>query len=585
MTTLYLKRINPFILLFTIFLLLPLKAVALLSDDKGSRGYWLARYGEIRPESNPLSRRAHDVFRKVLKASDRRKGIDPELIIINYSGSPWAQSLVDGTIILTKNALEFSYRDGDLDAGDSRLAFVIGHELAHQFNGDFWHYLFFQATEAVGMEKTKAFYEIRDIVKSSENLLVKELQADQYGVIYASVAGYDVDSVVSRDKNLFEEWARAIDPSGFFKGTTKHPSPEQRAVAVIARLRDVSRRLSVFRAGVVSYYIGLYEESITMMEEFARLYPSKEVYNNIGTAYLSLAYKNYKNWKGNEAIPFRLSFGIDPYTHAESIEIGKIDPMKRELFFTRYITAIDKAEEYLRRAAESGYDYALSRNNLGCAYILQGRFHEAVAILDEALALKPDDKEMLNNRGVAYHYLAERLNAPQLKERAEVDFNKALSIDKDFSVASYNLAIIDKGTGIDGTILSRETIDARTTVVDLKRGWLPYGLRVGEPVPMDIKKAVKKGYFHKVTVDDKINMNILDLPERGLTIVERNGVVGIVILRNQVALKKVDSEIKKGWMPDKRLNYRDREIWLFPSQGIGIEFLGKKAVMGFIYLN
>lgn len=135
MTTLYLKRINPFILLFMIFLFGPLKTVALSSDEKGSRGYWLARYGEIRPESNPLSRRSHDVFRKLLKALDRRKGIDPELIIINYSGSPLAQSLVDGTIILTKNALEFSYRDGDLDAGDSRLAFVVGHELTHLFSG------------------------------------------------------------------------------------------------------------------------------------------------------------------------------------------------------------------------------------------------------------------------------------------------------------------------------------------------------------------------------------------------------------------------------------------------------------------
>src|SRR3990170_2104256 len=155
-------RINYMTLpIFIIFLCMPLQAIASSAMDRGSKGYWLSKYGEIRPQSYPLSRRAHDIFRKVLKASDRRKGVEPEFIIINYSGRPWAQSLVDGTIILTKDALDFCYRDVVLDTGDSRLAFVIGHELAHQFNGDFWHYLFFQAAEAEGMEKSKAFDEIK----------------------------------------------------------------------------------------------------------------------------------------------------------------------------------------------------------------------------------------------------------------------------------------------------------------------------------------------------------------------------------------------------------------------------------------
>lgn len=570
----------PVFILFLCFI--PLQAIASSTMDRGSKGYWLSRYGEIRPESYPLSRRAHDIFRKVLKASDRRKGVEPEFIIINYGGRPWAQSLVDGTVVLTKDALDFCYRDVDLDTGDSRLAFVIGHELAHQFNGDFWHYLFFQAAEAEGMEKSKAFDEIKDIVKDSENFMVKELQADQYGIIYASMAGYDVDAVVSEDKNFFTEWAKTIDPSGALKGTTSHPSPEQRALAIVTKLKDVTRHLSIFRAGVISYYIGAYKESIAMMEEFARFYPSKEVYNNLGTAYLSIAYENYKLWKGDEAMPFKISFSIDPHTAVESIEIGEAEPIKREIYFTRYTSAIEKAGEYLRRASESGYDYALSRSNLGCVYILEGRFHEAIAILDEAAALKPDDKAILNNRGIAYYYLAERLKAPHLKERAKADFKKASSIDREFSMASYNLSIMGNGSG-------REAITSIDTAANTIKGEGPkkiefnLDVKVGEPLPADIKKTVKKGYLYNVAVDGKLNLTILDLPERYLTIVERNGLVWIVIARDSVTLKKANEIEKKGLTPDKKFTYGDTDVWLFPSRGWGVEFRSGRALKGFRY--
>lgn len=548
------------------------------SPDRGSKAFWLTRHGEIRPEASALSRRAHDVFRRVLKASDRRQGVEPEFLIINYSGKPWAQSLADGTVILTRNAIDFCYKDVDSETGDARIAFVIGHELAHQFNGDFWHYQFFQAAQDGASEKSKAFDEIRTIVKDSENFLVKELQADQYGVIYASIAGYDIDAVVSEDTNLFKEWARATD-APVFTGSASHPSPDQRAAAVTARLRDVIRHLTLFRAGVAAYYAGMNKESIAMMEEFARYYPSKEVYNNIGAAYLSIAYDNYKLWKGNEALPFMLSFGIDASTKAESIEIANQESPKNDIYFARYSSAIDKAEEYLKRASESGYDYTLSRNNLGCAYILAGRFHEAVAILDEALAFKPNDSEILSNRGIAYYYLADRLKTPQLKENAQADFKKALTIRKNFTAASVNLAIAEGAGGdmySDAGALAFDGDDAELLLP-------PAPVAVGKPVPASIKNAVRKGYAHTVSIDGKNIINIFDLPDRGLTIVERNGLASLVISRNSAFLKKANVLRKKGLRPERMSDYGDTELWLLPSQGYGIEFRDRGAAIAFYF--
>ena len=67
----------------------------------------------------------------------------PRLFITKTN--PWNVSLPiaipDGWIILSKGALDISYRDPA--KGDDRMAFVLAHEIAHQLKDDFWHMRFF----------------------------------------------------------------------------------------------------------------------------------------------------------------------------------------------------------------------------------------------------------------------------------------------------------------------------------------------------------------------------------------------------------------------------------------------------------
>ncbi len=145
------------------------------AEDRGKKEFWINKYGEIKESA--FSIRAQEVFNGILAAADRRVGVEPVLHIIGYDGVPWAQSLADGSIILSKNGLEFCYKNQNSEEGDARLAFVIGHELAHQFNGDFWHYRFLRTAEDDKGSK-QAFQDIKELAKKPEMFLAKELQAD-----------------------------------------------------------------------------------------------------------------------------------------------------------------------------------------------------------------------------------------------------------------------------------------------------------------------------------------------------------------------------------------------------------------------
>jgi len=83
-----------------------------------------------------LVRKAEDIFRKV-KRSSVGVPVDTDLYVINAS-KVFAIALPDGNIVISLGALQLAQRKVDTELGDARVAFILGHELAHQANRDFW---------------------------------------------------------------------------------------------------------------------------------------------------------------------------------------------------------------------------------------------------------------------------------------------------------------------------------------------------------------------------------------------------------------------------------------------------------------
>ena len=101
----------------------------------------------------------------------------------------------------------------------------------------------------------------------------------------------------------------------------------------------------------------------------------------------------------------------------------------------------DEAEVAFRGAAEVEVDRRSDAlGNLANMFKAQNRGTDALAVLDEALAIAPGNPQHLFNKGVAY------LDAQDM-DRAAAHFNQALEGKPDFALALLNLGYIAKSRG------------------------------------------------------------------------------------------------------------------------------------------
>ncbi len=407
-------------------------------DDRSRLDFWKANYTELTSADDPRAARAAEIFRRVVDAAGKRGGVVPTLFVVRDAGAavPLAIALPDGGIVISRQVLDICYKEPA--NGDDRLAFILAHEIAHQLKDDFWHLRFFQAVELSQKAKpgdAAAVEEVRTIAGRSDDALLKELQCDEYGIVYASMAGFDTRAVVMEDDkvNFFRYFAAALDPENV-KGAARdatHPTPEARAAAVKARLLQVLDVVDLFDLGVIFYQTGDTETAARLFAEFLRYYPGREVYHDLAACHHQLALKAYREWKGEgQDHPFKLSLTIDTSTRARKIVLrGEMGPE------ARFKDELAKAIELYRSAIDQDPAYWPSANNLGCALILQENAYEAVAVLQKAALSSPGSAQVLNNLGVAFYQTE---NAAKAKEKLQA----ALTSSPDFDAALYNLGLI-----------------------------------------------------------------------------------------------------------------------------------------------
>jgi tetratricopeptide (TPR) repeat protein len=411
--------------------------------------FWQKNFDELQPDQDSRAKNAHEIFHRLLDVAGKKPGVIPRLFIVK-SDSPYiplAFALPDGGIIISKGVLDICYKDPE--RGSDRLAFILAHEIAHQLKDDFWHLKFFQAVDLSkkkDLQQEEILKEVRDIASQTDKVLAKELQADEYGIIYASMAGFNTSAIVMEDDkvNFFEYFYQSLDPEnikGFQKDPT-HPTPMQRAETVKARLRQILEKVDLFNLGVIFYQAGDYQRAILFFSEFLRFFPSREVYHNLASSHHQLALKYYQEWKGdNKSIPFKLSIAVDPETRASKITLRGGTRENPEVLFKKHI---EKAIEYYQTAISLDPSYILSYSNLACALIVKEKdnVNKAIGLLKDALKISPNpwEKEVLNNLGVAL-YLDEKPN------RAKEHLLKANGLDKNYEAPLFNLGKIALETG------------------------------------------------------------------------------------------------------------------------------------------
>ncbi|NJL58572.1 MAG: M48 family metalloprotease, partial [Desulfobacteraceae bacterium] len=128
------------------------------------------------PKPSSSVEKAYRIFDRVASVADKRGIRIPRLRVLNSKGDPWAVSLPDGYVILSKKAVDMCYQGVSEEEGNARLAFVIGHELGHAADDDFWHWEAFITLS----DKPQLRNMLQDSNKA-ENIRAKEMRADDRG--------------------------------------------------------------------------------------------------------------------------------------------------------------------------------------------------------------------------------------------------------------------------------------------------------------------------------------------------------------------------------------------------------------------
>jgi len=390
---------------------------------------------------------AHVIFQRLVQVAGTRSGVVPRLLII--ARDPWdivlPIALPDGSMVLSKRVLDICYQVPE--QGEDRLAFVLGHEIAHLLNNDLWHINFFTHQPAMPPEVFPA------------HVVASELRADEQGILYAAMAGFHTHAVVTLDRpgDFFAEWGRALERIGGVPVNQMRPTPQQRAEALRKRLRQVVDRTALFQAGLWFSYAGDYPRAIQALQRFHTIFPSREVSHNLAASHHQLALHAYQAWKPDEPmLPFQLSLALDPITRASRIMLdgprrgGATSQAEPEAQFRDHL---DKAITLYRAALAQDAAYLPAALNLACALIVHGLHHtvavglqadfaEAVTILLRAWESMPNAPEapaLLNNLGVALWYAGQ---PPRAMEYLRSAHTRAPT----YAAPVFNLAYITRNT-------------------------------------------------------------------------------------------------------------------------------------------
>ncbi|MDH5445346.1 MAG: hypothetical protein OEY52_07300 [Gammaproteobacteria bacterium] len=265
-------------------------------DPRQSITYW--RQHTLSAEEDSLTAMAQGVFQVLLRAWDNTR-LEPGLHVVKSSSGPWAASLADGNILLSRAAIETCLKYGKHRA-EHLLAFVLAHELAHQRSDDLWHQRFFRLIGEQGQEvKSFMLGNIKNDNKLWQDISQKENQADHDGLILMASVGYDPYQVLDK-KDFFTAWVENIWQTSCSKSKSKKEKnnacqqARHRALRAHVQLKGVATQSTLYQMGLQAFIAGRYELARRYFTVYGRDFTNRAVLTAIGQTYFTQALNNYR---------------------------------------------------------------------------------------------------------------------------------------------------------------------------------------------------------------------------------------------------------------------------------------------------
>jgi len=395
--------------------------------------FWRKNYHELSPSKDSRVKKAQEIFSRLKYAAGVGDEERPSLFIM--AESPYQLNLPiairDKWVIMSKRVLDICY--ANRTGGDDRLAFVLGHELAHLLHDSYMHVELFNAIDKLrsqGNGKELSIDKLRKLVSKPEHFAYREFEADERGITYAAMAGFDTSEVVDADsgKSFFQEWQDAQGIGRYLPEniSDSHPVVQLREQELLNQLKTVESRAQLFHIGMMYYGAGNFKQAARYLLEFLPYFPSREVYHNLALSYHQLAIQRYLETHPGKYLQAKFNLVADPESRA-IYSSARRNASKQESMQS----LLKKADKYYQKAIQLDPDYQNAYVNLGAAYILAGDPYKAIALLKDVVARWPENSDMHNVLGVAFFMIEKKSDALN-------ELNKAYRQDRN-SAAIYNL--------------------------------------------------------------------------------------------------------------------------------------------------
>lgn len=359
------------------------KKFELPDDPAQSIRYWKPQV--ISPEQDVKVAVAHDVFDRLLRTWDLTR-VEPQLNVVSSTSGPWAASLADGNILLSRSAIDVCYRFGKGLEKDL-LAFVLSHELSHQKSSDLWHLKFFRMIGSQKISGQTEFAKKLDLKSMGvEQLEDAEAQADHDAIVTMASVGFDPYRVLNKQvrdekekyeqKDFYKFWLESIWKGSCLDQAENNAceKAKNRALRTQAQLQAVAQQGVLYELGVQSMVAGRFGAARAYFKAYGHNFPSRAVHSSIGLSYLAEALNvlNESRHSPKRYFPLFLdaSAGWDDFNdHLEDTR-GQASALSENARKKRVKELAKEAKNYFDKAHRLAPEHQLTLFHLAMSYIL-----------------------------------------------------------------------------------------------------------------------------------------------------------------------------------------------------------------------
>ena len=225
--------------------------------------------------SNNCNNIVYQVFEDIINGIGNRFPLKPNLNIIDSEKK--VAYFSKGEIFIEQKAINLFCED---DNFKDQIAYILSHEIAHYYLKHDW------------MKNSGLLFRssIRDYVEDNDNLNQRKLaetQADSYAGFYSLMAGY---KSLNYAENVLKKLYKEYKIPNVIRG---YPSLDERIQIINANIIKSENLTVFFNAANMCLVLGNISSSKKLYEDILKNeFTTKEIFNNLGLAYLIEALNN-----------------------------------------------------------------------------------------------------------------------------------------------------------------------------------------------------------------------------------------------------------------------------------------------------